>query len=70
MPIFDVSTTIADSLMLQGGLTVAHVENGVGVDDTRFEPHVGIAWLPTDGQWLRLAYQEIPDPGFLTRSRR
>ncbi|MEZ5830556.1 MAG: FecR domain-containing protein [Dongiaceae bacterium] len=63
---FDVSTTIADSLMLQGGLTVAHVENGLGVDDTRWEPHVGIAWLPTDGQWLRLAYQEIPDQGFLT----
>lgn len=63
---FDVSTTIADSLMLQGGLTVAHIENGVGVDDTRFEPHVGIAWLPTDGQWLRLAYQEVPDQGFLT----
>jgi Tfp pilus assembly protein PilF len=63
---FDVSTTIADSLMLQGGLTIAHVENGVGIDDTRFEPHVGIGWLPTDGQWLRLAYQEVPDQGFLT----
>ena len=63
---FDISTTIADRLMLQGGLTVAHVENGLGVDDTRFEPRAGIAWLPTDGQWLRLAYQENPDQGFLT----
>lgn len=63
---FDVSTTIADSLMLQAGLTVAHVENGLDVDDTRWEPHAGIAWLPADGQWLRLAYQESPDQGFLT----
>ena len=63
---FDVSTTIADSVMLQGGLTVAHVENGFGIDDTRWEPYAGIAWLPTDGQWLRLAYQERPDQGFLT----
>jgi Tfp pilus assembly protein PilF len=63
---FDVSTTIKDTVMLQAGLTVAHVENGVSVDDTRFEPYAGIGWLPTDGQWLRLAYQERPDQGFLT----
>jgi len=63
---FDVSTTIADSLMLQGGFTVAHVENGFNVDKTRFEPYAGIAWLPAEGQWLRLAYQERSDQGFLT----
>jgi Tfp pilus assembly protein PilF len=62
----DLSTTIADTLMLQGGMTVAHVDNGIDVDDTRWDPHAGIAWLPTDGQWLRLAYQERPDQGFLT----
>lgn len=63
---FDVSTTIEDTVMLQAGLTIAHVENGFGVDDTRFEPYAGIGWLPADGQWLRLAYQERPDQGFLT----
>lgn len=63
---FDVSTTIADTVMLQAGLTVAHVENGLTVDDTRIEPHAGIGWLAADGQWLRLAYQERSDQGFLT----
>jgi len=62
----DLAVPLGKRWNLEGGFTIAHVEDGVDLNTTRFQPRAGIAFTPADGQWLRLAYREDSNSAFLT----
>ncbi|WP_420474418.1 tetratricopeptide repeat protein [Noviherbaspirillum sp. ST9] len=45
------------NLLLESGLKMEHADNGLR-STNRLHPQVGLAWTPTDRQWLRMAYQK------------
>ncbi len=46
---------ITPSFKAEAALFATYLENGDGAIQ-RLEPHVGVAWSPFEGQWLRAAY--------------
>jgi Flp pilus assembly protein TadD len=54
----DLSAQLGDRVNLEGGLFLTRFDDGADVERTRVQPRVGVAWLPVDGQWLRLGYRE------------
>jgi Tfp pilus assembly protein PilF len=62
----DVKLPLGAQWTLEGGLVVAHVEDGAEINATRLQPRAGIAFSPFDGQWLRLGYREDSAQNFIT----
>lgn len=53
----DATWDVTRDIKVQGGLYGSSVRIGEEGGDNRYEPRIGVAWQPIDGQWLRAAYR-------------
>lgn len=54
----DATWDVTSDLKLEGGLYASALSIGSRGGDDRYEPRLGVAWQPFEGQWLRAAYRE------------
>ncbi|WP_155905079.1 FecR domain-containing protein [Methylopila sp. M107] len=54
----DAVWDVTKNLKIEGGLFGSSVKIGSAGGDDRFDPRIGVAFQPIDGQWLRGAYRK------------
>jgi tetratricopeptide (TPR) repeat protein len=52
----DLSYQVLSTLQIEAGAYGTWLDGLI--DDSRFEPRIGAAWLPIEGHWLRVAYRD------------
>lgn len=54
----DVVWDVTRNLKIEGGLFASSLKIGAQGGEERFDPRIGVAFQPVDGQWLRAAYRQ------------
>lgn len=57
---------ITPAVTAEAGGFFSHYENGIDTSSSYVDPRVGVSWLVTPYQWLRIAYQQSQNLGLIS----